>query len=59
MKPDSENQIKGSVAGQRFSSAPNAHRDDGNRFVVHADDKRAAFLELERAVGIHLLGEQC
>jgi hypothetical protein len=25
-----------------------AHRDDGQRFVVHADEKMTAFLELER-----------
>jgi hypothetical protein len=25
-----------------------AHRDDGNRFIVHADDKLTAFVELER-----------
>ena len=25
-----------------------AHRDDGNRYVVHIDEKLAAFLELER-----------
>ncbi len=25
-----------------------AHRDDGNRFVVHAEEKLTAFLELER-----------
>jgi hypothetical protein len=36
-----------------------AHRDDGRRFVVHADEKLTAFLELERAVCIHLLSEQC
>jgi hypothetical protein len=36
-----------------------AHRDDGKRFVVHADEKLAAFLELERAVCIQLLSEQC
>jgi hypothetical protein len=35
-----------------------AHRDDGKRFVVHADEKLTAFLELERAVCIHLLIEQ-
>jgi hypothetical protein len=35
-----------------------AHRDNGKRFVVHADEKLTAFLELERAVCIHLLGEQ-
>ncbi len=36
-----------------------AHRDDGHRFIVRADDKLTAFLELERAVCIHLLSEQC
>jgi hypothetical protein len=35
-----------------------AHRDDGKRFVVRADDKLTAFLELERAVCIGLLTEQ-
>ncbi len=25
-----------------------AHRDDGHRFIVHADEKLTAFLELER-----------
>jgi hypothetical protein len=35
-----------------------AHRDDGKRFVVHSDEKLTAFLELERAVCIHLLTEQ-
>jgi hypothetical protein len=27
-----------------------AYRDDGKRFVVHADEKLTAFLELERAI---------
>ena len=27
-----------------------AHRDDGKRFVVHADEKLIAFLELESAI---------
>ncbi len=27
-----------------------AHRDDGKRFVVHADEKPSAFVELERQV---------
>jgi hypothetical protein len=36
-----------------------AHRDDGQRFVVHADEILTAFLELERAVCIQLLSEQC
>jgi hypothetical protein len=35
-----------------------AHRGDGNRFVVHAEEKLTAFLELERAVCLHLLSEQ-
>ena len=25
-----------------------AHRDDGRRFIVHADEKLSAFMELER-----------
>jgi hypothetical protein len=28
----------------------NAHRDNGKRFVVHADEKLTAFLELELAI---------
>jgi len=36
-----------------------AHRGDGKRFIVRADEKLSAFLELERAVCIHLLSEQC
>jgi len=35
-----------------------AHRGDGKRYVVHADDKFTAFLELERAVCVCLLSEQ-
>ena len=27
-----------------------AHRDDGRCFIVHADEKLTAFLELERAI---------
>jgi len=36
-----------------------AHRGGGKRFVLRADEKLAAFLELQRAVCIHLLSEQC
>ena len=36
-----------------------ADRDDGRRFVVRADETLTAFVELERAVCIHLLTEQC
>jgi hypothetical protein len=32
----------------RTISVADAHRDDGKRFVVHADEKLTAFLELER-----------
>jgi hypothetical protein len=35
-----------------------AHRDDGRRFIVRADEILTAFLELERAVCIHLLSEE-
>ena len=35
-----------------------AHRHDGKRFVVRADEKLTAFLELERAVCIHLVTEE-
>jgi hypothetical protein len=34
-----------------------AHCGDGQRFIVRADEKLTAFLELERAVCIHLLTE--
>jgi hypothetical protein len=29
-----------------------AHRDDGKRFVVHADEKLTAFLELESQLAV-------
>jgi hypothetical protein len=35
-----------------------AHRDDGRRFIVRADEMLTAFVELERAVCICLLIEQ-
>jgi hypothetical protein len=34
----------------RMSFVADAHRDDGKRFVVHADDKLTAFVELELAI---------
>jgi hypothetical protein len=34
-----------------------AHRGDGKRFVVHADEKVTAFLELESAVRFGLRAE--
>jgi hypothetical protein len=35
-----------------------AHRDDGKRFVVRANEKLTAFLELEAIVS-HQVGEPC
>jgi len=32
-----------------------AHRDDGRRFIVHADEKLTAFLELERVTRENLM----
>jgi len=32
-----------------------AHRGDGKHFVVRSDEKLTAFVELERAVCIHVL----
>ena len=34
-----------------------AHRGDGKRFIVRADEKLSAFLELERAICLRLLSE--
>jgi hypothetical protein len=36
-----------------------AHRGDGRRFVVHAEEKVTAMLELERAICLHILSEVC
>jgi hypothetical protein len=51
VKPD------GAWAGSQLSTAKDktiwivdAHRDDGKRFVVHADEILTAFLELERVM---------
>ena len=35
-----------------------AHRGDGKRYVVHADEKATAFLELERAISLRILTDQ-
>ncbi len=42
--------------GRTIRSA-DAHRGEVKRFIVHADEKLSAFLELERAVCIHLLSD--
>ena len=36
-----------------------AHRDDGRRFVVRADEKLTAFLELESAIGKNSVDTVC
>jgi hypothetical protein len=36
-----------------------ARRGDSKRYIVRSDEKLTALLELERAVCIHLLSEQC
>jgi hypothetical protein len=36
-----------------------AHRDDGKRFVAHADEKLTAFLELEAAIRAAERPEDC
>jgi len=35
-----------------------AHRDDGKRYIVRADEMLTALLELQRAVCVGLLTEQ-
>jgi hypothetical protein len=35
-----------------------AHRSEGKRYVVHAEEMLTAFVELERDVCIHLLTER-
>jgi len=36
----------------------NSHRDDGKRFVARSDEILTAFVELEKAVCVHLLTEE-
>ena len=36
-----------------------AYRDDGKRFVVHADEKLTAFVELESAIRAAIMREKC
>ena len=46
-----------SLARKLANGIADAYRDDGQRFVVHANDKLPAFLELETALCIHPLSE--
>jgi hypothetical protein len=39
-------------SGGRTICVADAHRDDGKRFVVHADEKVTAFIELELAIRV-------
>jgi hypothetical protein len=43
--------VKRKAANSRGAThwVADAHRDDGKRFVVHADEKLTAFVELEAA----------
>jgi hypothetical protein len=47
--------VSGVTREGRIIWVADAHRDDGKRFVVHADEKLTAFLELESA--IHTYGK--
>jgi hypothetical protein len=42
---------------ERTIFVADAHRGDGRRFIVRADEKLTAFLELESAIGAS--GELC
>jgi len=44
--------------GRQFWVAA-AEREGAERFFVQVDEKLTAFIQLERAVCIHLLSEQC
>jgi hypothetical protein len=45
-----ENINSGADSRGRTIFVAGAHCDDGKRFVVHADEKLTAFLELEAAI---------
>jgi hypothetical protein len=50
VKPDGVVTVSGAVDSQgRTIWVVDAHRDDGKRFVVHADEKLTAFVKLESA----------
>ena len=38
------------MSGWNWADVVDAHRDDGKRFVVRADEKLTAFVELQRAI---------
>jgi hypothetical protein len=40
----------GKSGGQRTKVSAHAHRDDGRHFIVRADEKPTAFLELESTI---------
>ena len=46
--------LAGAIATKRTIWIADAHRDGGKRFVVHADEKLTAFIELERVAGVAL-----
>ena len=47
--------VRGFPVAVAFPFIVTKHHRGGKRFVVHADEILTAFLELERAVCIHLL----
>jgi hypothetical protein len=46
----SYNQLRGTRRPSRGRWIADAHRDDGKRYVVRADEKLTAFVELEASV---------
>jgi hypothetical protein len=42
--------VSASDSNGRTIFVADAHRDDGQRFIVHADEKLTAFVELESAI---------
>jgi hypothetical protein len=39
-------------SNERTFFVADAHRDDGNRFVVHADERLTAFVEIESTIRV-------
>jgi hypothetical protein len=47
---DNDQHMAGESSVNHQQVTRSAHRDNGKRFVVHADEKLTAFLELELAI---------
>jgi hypothetical protein len=48
--------ISGVGSNGRTIFVADAHRDDGKRFIVHADEKLTAFVELESTIRVGTRG---